>query len=142
MFYKLFLMVSLLNIALARENVLSPIVMPKVDSILNTLIERTYNVIQQIKNPTKPVRNLFYNLNNYATSVWLACDQMQILESVIKVTKINSVIRELRPLMKNNENLVQSVNVLPLLEYLNKVLRTLNELNSDNEEVLSKIKSK
>ncbi len=142
MFYNLFLMASLLNIVLAREDVLSPIVMPKVDSILNTLIERTNYVIQQIKNPTKPVRNLLNDLQNYAISVWLACDQMQILESVIKSRKIYSFMSELRSLMRNTENLVQSVNVLPLLEYLNKVLRTLNELNSDDEEILSEIKDK
>jgi hypothetical protein len=135
-------MASLLNIVLAREDVLSPIVMPKVDSILNTLIERTNYVIQQIKNPTKPVRNLLNDLQNYAISVWLACDQMQILESVIKSRKIYSFMSELRSLMRNTENLVQSVNVLPLLEYLNKVLRTLNELNSDDEEILSEIKDK
>jgi hypothetical protein len=143
MFYKLLLITSLLSIIIARENVLQPIVMPEIDSILNTLIARTNDTIQQIENtvkilsPKDYVRNLVVVLRGYRSSVWVACDEMQILDSVVKLSKIDSVIVELHPILGNTDHLLKSANehILPLLEYLKKALKTLIELNSDNEGV-------
>jgi hypothetical protein len=144
MFNKLFLITSLLSITIARENVLQPIVMPKVDSILSTFIAQTNDTIQQIENTAKTlslkdyVRNLLIVLRRYRDSVWWKCDEMQILDSVVKVRKIDSVITELQPILGNNHHLLKSANehILPLLEYLKNALKTLIELNSDNEGVI------
>jgi hypothetical protein len=115
--------------------------MPKIDSILDTIIARTNDVIQQIKNPKIllpaiiDVRNIIFVLRDYRNSVVEACDQMQILDSVIDFVKIDSVTMELQSLPGNTENSLYSASISPFLRYLNEVLRTLNELNSDNEGV-------
>ncbi len=148
MLYKLFLITSLLSIIIARENVLEPIVMPKVDSILNTLIVQTNNTIQQIENtaqtlpPKDYVKYLLTVLRVYRSNFWEACDEMQILDSVLKVRKIDSAIVELQPLLGNTDNLLKSANkhILPLLEYLKKTLKTLIELNGGNEGVIEENK--
>ncbi len=115
---------------------------PKIKVILNTLIGRISNVVTQMRNPMKRLSAKEYikNLLVILPSLRIAIDdsnyQMQILDTVVNPSVIADAIKDLKSLLDENKNLVESLNKIvgPLLTYLDEVLRTLNMLNSDDED--------
>jgi hypothetical protein len=115
---------------------------PKIKVILNTLIGRISNVVTQMRNPMKRlsakeyIKNLLVILPGLRIAIDDSNYQMQILDTVVNPSVIADAIKDLKSLLDENKNLVESLNKIvgPLLTYLDEVLRTLNMLNSDDED--------
>jgi hypothetical protein len=115
---------------------------PKVKVILNTLIGKISNVVSQMRNPIKRlsakeyIKNLLVILPNLQYAIDDSNYQMQILDTVVNPSVIGDSIKDLKRLLDENKDLFESLDkiVRPLLTYLDAVLRTLNMLNSDDED--------
>jgi hypothetical protein len=116
--------------------------MPKIKVILNTLIGKISNVVTQMRNPVKRlsakeyIKNLLVILPNLQYAIDDSNYQMQILDTVVNSSVIADAIKDLKSVLDQNKNLVESLDKIvgPLLKYFEGVLRTLDMLNSDDED--------
>jgi hypothetical protein len=115
---------------------------PKIDSILQMLIEKINAVVEQIKSPIlrlaekDSLRNFVKQLADLRIASNDAIYQMEILDTVIDPNAMNNVIIELEKLFDNNHHFIRNLNKIldRFSKYLDSVLCILNDMNSVDDD--------